>query len=132
MLAWLDSFADELVKIGSSLDEERRRNQALLLGGLSAAAIPGLDLATTKIETGKWLRPGVSLKRWIPSALVKGLFWGTALPAAQHLLRREVSEMAHQKAEAAKVLKALAPAGVESALSHVPAKLTPALEVPHV
>jgi hypothetical protein len=126
------SFLDEMVKISSSyLSESDRRKKALLMAGLGTTAIPAMSAASTRMMTGKWLPKGVPLGKWAPAAAATGLFWGTALPAAQHYLTKSVETGAAQRRAARKELQELAPGGVQETLKAVPKKLAPAIGVPN-
>lgn len=121
-MIWFDSFFDEMEKISGYLSDEDRRRKALLMAGLGATSIPAMSAASNKVMTGKWTPKGVPLKRWAPAAIGQGLFWGTALPAAQHYLTRKVEQGAQERRQAKNELKSLVvPAGgVKSALKMAP------------
>lgn len=122
MMDWFDSFFDEMEKISTSLTESERRKKAVLMAALGGTAVPAMSAATSKVMTGKWLPEGVPLKRWAPAAVGTGLFWGTALPAAQRYLEKTTEEGAEQRREAQQELRQLvAPVGgVRPALAAAP------------
>lgn len=122
MTAWFDSFFDEMEKISTTLTDVERRKKALLFAGLGATTIPAMSALSQKVMTGRWMPHGVRFRRWAPAAIGTGLFWGTALPAAQKYLERGVEEGAERRREAQQELKSLvAPAGgVKPALAAAP------------
>lgn len=129
MTAWFDSFFDEMVKISTSLTDAERRKKALLLAGLGTTTIPAVTALGQKAMTGRWLPKGVSFSRWAPVAAGTGLFWGTALPAAQRYLERGVEEGAERRREAQQELKQLVQpvGGVKPALAAAP-KIAPKVD----
>ncbi len=121
MSNWFSSCFDELTKIAVRLTSEEKRRQAVQFAALGTTTVPAMELAKTRLQTGRWLPAGVKgFRRYIPGALAGGLFWGGALPTAQHFLARGNIQKARERVAAKKELKSLAPAGVAKSLAVAP------------